>query len=205
MTDTVIIDAGPALNFSATNNERLLLSVLSPLTAPETVADEVARKGKSARFKAAPGVWKKLVQAKRLTVLSDDSTPDLEAASERIATMPLGDRKKDSRDLGETLVVIHAAVLADVGGHDVVILIDDQGGAELAAREIRRIERRRAAGHPTGTIRLVNTPLVLDTAIRRGLIASKQDLRKIYTELRACDDGLIDIGQTSLLSRPPWP
>lgn len=101
--------------------------------------------------------------------------------------------------------MIHAAALADTGNHNVVVLIDDRRGAQLATQEIRRLDRRRAQGHTSGTIRLVNTPLVLDTAIRRGLITTRNDLRKIYTALSTCDDGLVDISQTGLLSSPPWP
>jgi hypothetical protein len=36
-----IIDAGPGLNFLSVNKERLLIAVLGPLSAPETVRDEV--------------------------------------------------------------------------------------------------------------------------------------------------------------------
>jgi hypothetical protein len=32
-----IIDAGPGLNFLSTNKERLLIGVLGPFSAPETV------------------------------------------------------------------------------------------------------------------------------------------------------------------------
>jgi hypothetical protein len=39
-----IIDAGPCLNFLSVNKDRLLIAVLGPLSAPETVQDEVFRK-----------------------------------------------------------------------------------------------------------------------------------------------------------------
>jgi hypothetical protein len=42
-----IIDAGPGLNFLSINKERLLIAVLGPLSAPETVRDEVLRKSAS--------------------------------------------------------------------------------------------------------------------------------------------------------------
>jgi hypothetical protein len=41
-----IIDAGPGLNFLSANKERLLIAVLGPLSAPETVRDEVLRKSR---------------------------------------------------------------------------------------------------------------------------------------------------------------
>lgn len=49
-----IIDAGPGLNFLSVNKERLLIAVLGPLSAPETVRDEVLRKSRQDdRFRAA--------------------------------------------------------------------------------------------------------------------------------------------------------
>ena len=56
-----IIDAGPALNFLSINKERLLVAVLGPLSAPETVQDEVLRKSQQdGRFHVAATVWRKL-------------------------------------------------------------------------------------------------------------------------------------------------
>ncbi len=56
-----IIDAGPGLNFFSINKERLLIEVLGPLSAPETVRDEVLRKARQdKRFRAAATVWGKL-------------------------------------------------------------------------------------------------------------------------------------------------
>jgi hypothetical protein len=39
-----IIDAGPGLNFLSINKERLLIAILGPFSAPETVQGEVLRK-----------------------------------------------------------------------------------------------------------------------------------------------------------------
>jgi len=66
-----IIDAGPGLNFLSINKERLLIAVLGPLSAPETVQDEVLRKSRQDdRFRAAETVWRKLtgrwIQMRRL-------------------------------------------------------------------------------------------------------------------------------------------
>lgn len=56
-----VIDAGPGLNFLSINKERLLIAVLGPLSAPETVRDEVLRKSRQDdRFRAAATVWRKL-------------------------------------------------------------------------------------------------------------------------------------------------
>ncbi|WP_347222348.1 hypothetical protein [Mycolicibacterium poriferae] len=51
MSQRPIIDAGPGLNFFSLNKERLLFGALGPLSAPESVQDEILRKaGKDKRF-----------------------------------------------------------------------------------------------------------------------------------------------------------
>jgi hypothetical protein len=201
----LIIDAGPALNFFATNNERLLLSVVGGfLSAPETVADEVKAKAASdQRLRAAGPVWVKLERAKRIVVLSDDATDELEAAIQRLAQMPMAQRITTAKDLGETMVVAHAAVAVE-SGRDVAVLIDDAGGARLADNERRRFERLRAQGKQVGTLRIYNTLSVMEAAGRTRLITGRAQMRKVYAQLRACDDGLVDIGQTNLLSADLW-
>lgn len=205
MTAPIIIDAGPALNFLATKNERLLLSVIGGhLSAPETVDTEVRDKGGSdARFTAAPGVWSKLLAAGRLTLLSDDITPELSTATNRICGTPLAERKMIAKDLGETLVVAHAAVLAEAG-HDVTVLIDDTGGARMATSESRRLVRMKPKNPTFGTISLVNTVTVLEAATGKQHIPDKAAMRSIYKALRDRDDGLLPIDQTRLLSKDLW-
>ena len=104
---TAVIDAGPAINFLATNNERILLGALGGyVSAPETVAREVARKARSDnRFTAALIVWAKLENANRITILNDDVTPELERAVSRITGLPMAERLKHRRDLGELMVM----------------------------------------------------------------------------------------------------
>jgi hypothetical protein len=64
MSARPIIDAGPGLNFLSANKERLLIAVLGPLSAPETVQDEVPRKSaQDTRFRAAATTWRKLTPA----------------------------------------------------------------------------------------------------------------------------------------------
>ena len=56
-----IIDAGPGLNFLSINKERLLIAILGPISAPETVQGEILRKAQQdGRFRAAAAVWRKL-------------------------------------------------------------------------------------------------------------------------------------------------
>ena len=81
-----IIDAGPGLNFLSANKERLLIAVLGPLSAPETVQDEVLRKSaQDVRFRAAATTWRRLTTASRplirLGCCRPDSGPSRELAA----------------------------------------------------------------------------------------------------------------------------
>lgn len=205
MIGRVIIDAGPAINFLATNNEKLLLSVTGgSLCAPETVADEVHRKARAdARFGAAPAVWSRLANARRLQVLSDAATPDLVAVVERLSGYPYEVRSRRARDLGELMVIAHAVPLAE-SGYDVVVLIDDSEGARLATLEMKRIQRLVWEGSCDGSFTLVNTAGVLTAAAGNRWLPDKSAMRRVYTAIRACDDGLVDINQTRLLHPDTW-
>lgn len=88
MSARPIIDAGPGLNFLSVNKERLLISVLGPLSAPETVQDEVFRKSaQDSRFRAAATVWRKL-SPRWIQILSDDATPELAAVVHQVPRSP---------------------------------------------------------------------------------------------------------------------
>ena len=202
---TAVIDAGPAINFFATNNERILLAALGGyVSAPETVAREVARKARSDnRFRAAVSVWAKLENANRITILNDDVTPELERAVSRITGLPMVERLKKGRDLGEIMVIAHASRLADAG-HSVVILIDDGGGRAVAQSEQRRLDRLAATQPAVGSITLMTTPQILTQVARTSLIPDRITMRSIYRQLKGCDDGLVAIGQTHLLSDELW-
>lgn len=203
MTPRPIIDAGPALNFLSINKERLLLSVTGPISTPETVRDEVlAKSHRDPRFRAVEKVWKK-IPGRLLEVLPDDPTPELLSALERITRQPWGQRLSTAKDLGETMVVAHAVVLAEAG-QSVRVIIDDRGGAELATNEIRRLDRLRATGRAYGSIVLVNTVTILEKAAGTEYLPDKQAMREVYGRLRGCDDGLLPIQQTRLLSTHLW-
>lgn len=77
MNHRPIIDAGPGLNFFSINKQRLLIGVLGPLCAPQTVQREVMRKSRQdERFRAAATVWRKLTP-RWIQILPDDQTPEL--------------------------------------------------------------------------------------------------------------------------------
>jgi hypothetical protein len=121
MSPRPIIDAGPALNFLSIHKERLLIATLGPLSAPETVELEVLRKSQQdERFGAAAIQWRKLTP-KWIQILPDDATPELADVVQRISGLPIGERMRQSRDLGEIMVVAHAVVAAE-SGHSVTYL-----------------------------------------------------------------------------------
>ncbi len=69
-----IIDAGPGLNFLSIHKERLLIAILGPFSAPETVQSEVLRKSQQDdRFRATATVWRKLTP-RWIQILPDDAT-----------------------------------------------------------------------------------------------------------------------------------
>lgn len=200
----VIVDAGPALNFFSINQERLLIDAIGKLATPEVVVREIKRKSAGdARLCAATAVLTKLEQARYLEVLSDDHTPDLEAAVLRISKVPMALRMKESRDLGEIMVIAHAAVAAD-RGVPVVVLIDDGRGRDLASLEAARLQRLLRQGRKVGTFSLMSTEDVLIRAAGRRYLPDQKAMRQIYSRLRKCDDGLIDIKHTQLLSAQTW-
>lgn len=146
-----IIDAGPSLNFFATNRERLLFTWVGPLHIPETVHAGVLRKSRQdRRFASARAVLNRL-PAKLLDVLSDESTPALDAVVERIVGFAGNERRRQAKDLGELMVVAHAVVTAEQG-HQVTVLIDDGDGRRIATAERRRLERLLRQGREVGSI-----------------------------------------------------
>lgn len=203
MSRRPIIDAGPSLNFLSIHKERLLISVLGRLSAPEVVQEEVLRKSRQdQRFSDAETVWRKLTPV-WMQILSDDQTPELAAVVQRIGGQPFQERLKRPKDLGETMVIAHAVVAAEAGD-DVTVLIDDGPGANVATLEINRLQRLRTSGRAVGTVLIVNTLTVLERAAGKEYLPDKAAMRDTYTRLRALDDGLPPIETTNLLSPVIW-
>jgi len=203
MTHRPIIDAGPGLNFLSINKERLLIAMLGRLSAPATVEAEVLRKAaQDQRFVRAAAAWKKLVPT-WIQILPDDLAPDLARVVNRITQQPMSERMKQSKDLGETMVIAHAVVAAEAGA-DVIVLIDDGLGAQTATRESRRLDRLRTTDYKVGSIRLASTLTILERAAGTTYIADRAQMRAIYQRLRNLDDGLPPIEKTPLLTTTRW-
>lgn len=198
-----IIDAGPGLNFLSVNKERLLIAVLGPLSAPETVRDEVLRKSaQDERFRSAATVWRKLTD-RWIQILPDDVTPELATVVQRISGLPMAERMKHGKDLGEIMVIAHAVVAAE-SGQPVTVLIDDGPGAAIATSEIMRLRRLGFSRPSTGSMRLASTLTVLGRAAGTGHLPDRAAMRDTYRRLRELDDGLPPIEKTDLLSDVLW-
>ena len=199
-----IIDAGPCLNFLSINKERLLIAVLGPLSAPETVQDEVLRKSRQDdRFRAAATVWRKLT-THWIQILPDDVTPELATVVQRVSGLPIGERTGQPKDLGEIMVIAHAVVAAE-SGQSVTILMDDGPGATIATSEINRLQRLGSSGQAVGSITLANTLTVLGRAAGTEHLPDRAAMRDTYNRLRGLDDGLPPIENTDLLVPRFWP
>lgn len=198
-----VMDAGPGINFLSVNKERLLFSTLGALSVPEAVETEILRKaGQDRRFSAAERVWKRLPE-RLMEVLSDDVTDELSAAVQRISGVSFDQRTRSGKDLGETMVIAHAAVAAEAGEH-VIVLIDDGGGCRAAATEARRLQRIHTNGKPVGSISLIHTVTVLERAAGSEHLPDKNAMRDLYGRLRMLDDGLPPLAATNLMALRCW-
>ncbi len=203
MSQRPIMDAGPGLNFLSVNKERLLFSALGALSVPEAVETEILRKaGQDQRFEAAARVWKKL-PPRLMEVLSDDVTDELLTAVQRVSGLPLAQRTRTGKDLGETMVIAHAAVAAEAGNH-VIVLIDDGDGCRAATAEAKRLQRLQARGQSVGSIGLIHTVTVLERAAGGEHLPDKNAMRDLYSRLRNLDDGLPLLDATNLMNLPCW-
>lgn len=198
-----IVDAGPALNFFAAGRQRLLFECIGGVSIPETVRSEIqAKAATDHRFSRAARVVS-TVRADLLQVLPDDETEDLNHVVQRIEKTPMSQRLRQRRDLGETMVIAHAVAAAE-RGMDVWILIDEIRGTELAAREQRRLARMQSRGDIVGSLHIISTVTVLERGVLNGKIPDRGEMRRVYGQLSALDDGLIPLDETGLLDKKLW-
>lgn len=141
--------------------------------------------------------------ARLLETLSDDVTPELSVVVSRLAGLPLTERKRRSRDLGELMVIAHAVVAAEQG-NDIIVLIDDGEGRRMANQEARRLQMLRASGSSVGSLALISTVTVLKNAAGKEELPDRSSLRKLYARLRSLDDGLKPLEETGLLDLDVW-
>ncbi|GAA1000489.1 PIN domain-containing protein [Subtercola frigoramans] len=190
MTKFTLIDAGPALNFFSAGHKDLLIAALSAIDAdinmPEEVETEVLRKarqrihGQRSKFAAAERRLGGLVQAGVITVLhSLQDDPDLNRIAENVFADTVSAISGRSKDLGETMVIIHARRQMELG-KDVVVLIDDGNGQKRAKQ--------------AGVTTVIDTASILIKCAKIGKVESPAKMKIIYEKLRTLDNGLV-----------PWP
>jgi Zn-dependent peptidase ImmA (M78 family) len=128
---------------------------------------------------------------------------ELATVVQRISGLPMDQRRRQPKDLGETMVIAHAVVAAE-SGQSVTILMDDGPGAAIATSEISRLQRLGSSGQPVGSITLASTLTVLGRAAGNQYLPDRAAMRDTYNRLRGLDDGLPPIENTDLLAPKLW-
>jgi predicted nucleic acid-binding protein len=183
-----ILDAVICVHFVGANLHRLLVDVLEKaeltLLVPQEVCDEVARKDR--KYRGLKLRWTRLERSEHVRVL-----PALQARTaptrvvevfEDVRGRQLEDALRDSKDLGEAVVVAHGVHFQDLG-HEVLVAIDDQGGQALAAER---------------DLEVITVEDVLMMAIEFGHFQTEGELKKAYEKLRGFGDGLPPYARTPL-------
>lgn len=177
MTQAVVIDTGPALNFIASGHDVILFDVLARrdkrLFVSETIEDEVKSKGeRDRRFSKCSARLQRLLLEDQVERLQDElGSRALSDAVKIVCGEPLNIRMRTSQDLGETLVLAHALVLRSQG-EQTTVLIDERPGTD----------RARALG-----IKVISTVGVLHSAAQLGIVGKLRHMRRIYNEIEAFD------------------
>jgi hypothetical protein len=172
---SILLDAGPSLNFLAVGQQNILIQVAASrslqLAAPERVDAEVKGMTNDPRFQRTGvlSTWQKLKASGRLLILDDSLTNrELINAVTRISGMPAKDRVRSRKSLGEIMVLAHAAVYCQQG-QQVFVLIDESDGRRRAIAEQRWLREQKAPGR----LILWSTPQLLRAAAEHpGWIAA---------------------------------
>lgn len=190
---SILLDAGPSLNFLAVGQENILVqaavSQQLQLAVPARVDSEIIGMARSSRF-ARTGVhtvWARLKAAQRVEVLPDEliTQPFIDAVT-RISGMPAKSRVRDRNSLGEIMVLAHASVYVQQGA-DVFVLMDEADGRQRARREMGWLQRQGCSSLLT----LWSTRRVLQEAGRRAdWIKGGKTWEQVYDAMTPFDDGL---------------
>lgn len=189
---TILLDAGPSLNFLAVGQENILIQAArvagAQLASPERVDLEVEGKCRDPRFARTRAwrTWTTLRTAGRLEILSDELvTARFTDAVTRISGMPAAERVRSKPSLGEIMVLAHASDLAQEGC-EVFVLLDEKDGRRRARDEIDWLKKQCAA-----PFILWSTPqLVRQAGDQPGWIKGDLTWQRVYDRMRPFDDGL---------------
>lgn len=195
MSNSVLLDAGPSLNFFGSGHQELLFraaeAISSDLQMPEVVRTEVEGKSISdERFQQAQKRLGHAIDAGTVQILSDGQGADgLLARFASEAQLKLAKRSRGPggplalKDLGEAMVIAHARMLGSQGV-TVRVMIDEWRAQEVA----------REYG-----LALLSTETVLLKAAKLGLVENPGSMKKIWEKLRTLDNGLIHWDQARRL------
>lgn len=196
---SILLDAGPALNFLAVGQQNVLIQLAVThnlqLVTPERVDAEVEGMAGNGRFERtrALSTWRTLVSTSRVKVLSDDLVSvEFTEAVTRISGRPADERIRSRASLGEIMVLAHASTYAQ-SGEEVFVLLDESDGRQRALAEQKWLQTNCAAG----TIQLWKTGQVLKEAEKHsGWIRDNLSFRTVYNKMRQFDDGLPPLPKT---------
>jgi hypothetical protein len=172
-----VVDAVCCVYFCAAGESGLLIGVLAGLGMEILIPEEVEREVLRKRTGQVQNQWPRLRASSHVQIL-DELTPadirsDVVAAVARIRGTSVQLALSASRDLGEAIVIGHAKVLFDAG-HEVYVIIDDQGGQTLASCE---------------GLAILTVEDILMAAVELGLLPPDR-LRKTYEDLIPFGSGL---------------
>ncbi len=190
---SILLDAGPSLNFLAVGQENILIQAAASqslqLAAPARVDTEITGMARNPRFERT-GVrttWARLKASHRVEILPDElTTRQFTDAVTRISGMQAQTRVRDKMSLGEIMVLAHASIYVQQGT-DVFVLIDERDGRQRAGKEARWLRERGCSS----TLSLWSTRQVVQEAGRRsGWIKGDKTWEQVYDEMTTFDDGL---------------
>jgi hypothetical protein len=172
-----VVDAVCCVYFCAAGKHGLLISILSGLGMEILIPAEVEREVLRKRMGQVQDQWPRMRSSSRVQIL-DELTPadirsDVVATVARLRGTSTQLALSTSRDLGEAVVIGHAKVLADAG-HEVYVVIDDQGGQTLASCE---------------GLAILTVEDLLIAAVQLGLLAPDR-VRRTYEDLVPFGSGL---------------
>jgi hypothetical protein len=172
-----VVDAVCCVYFCAAGKYALLVSILTELGMEILIPEEVEREVLRKRVGQVQAQWPRLRACSRVRILDaltvTDRRLDVVATVARLRGMSAQLALSASRDLGEAVVVGHAKVLADAG-HEVYVVIDDQGGQALASSE---------------GLDVLAVEDLLMAGLQLGILAAER-LRKTYEDLIPFGSGL---------------
>lgn len=172
-----VVDAVCCVYFCAAGKYALLVSILAGLGMEILIPAEVEREVLRKRMGQVQVQWPRLRSSSRVQILDEltitDSRSDVIATVVRLRGTSTELALSVSRDLGEAIVIGHAKVLADAG-HEVYVVIDDQGGQTLASIE---------------GLSILTVEDLLMAALQLGLLPSER-LRRTYEDMIPFGSGL---------------